>query len=77
MSNRKLAAVAAALIVGVVASVAWFLVGEAAAQRAQIEERRPPVLDRPSSALHLPSSVRVAHQEIDVAPCPCKGAQQG
>jgi len=82
MSNRKLVAVAAALIVGVVASVAWFLVGEAAAQRAQLEERRPPVVERPSpdrlSSMGGAASVlRVAHRAPTASvPCPCLETQR-
>jgi hypothetical protein len=59
MSNRKLVFAAVALIGCVVASVAWYLLGEAAAQEAQREERRPPMSapslsERPTSALGAP-----------------------
>jgi hypothetical protein len=59
MSNRKLVFAAVALIGCVVASVAWYLLGEAAAQQAQREERRPPmsapsVSERPTSAHGAP-----------------------
>ena len=43
MSNRNLVLAALALIIGVVASVAWYVVGDAAARRAEQDERRPPI----------------------------------
>lgn len=43
MSNRKLVLAAVALILGVVASVSWYLAAEAAARRAVRDERQPPL----------------------------------
>lgn len=43
MSNRNLVLAALALIVGVVASVAWYVAGDVAARRAEQDERRPPI----------------------------------
>ncbi len=91
MSNRKLVFAAVALIGCVVASVAWYLLGEAAAQKAQREERRPPmsapsVSERPTSArvgFGIDGAVaRRGAGQLGVklsapADCPCRETRRG
>jgi hypothetical protein len=91
MSNRKLVIAAVALIGCVVASVAWYLLGEAAAQRAQREERRPPMSapslsERPTSAgagfgidgaLARRGTGRVGVKPAVPLDCPCRDSRRG